>query len=68
MAWNLITNSNWEYSDTPEIDDPINAHNYANMNGLSAGIRTNSYDGTEVYVYCRRNDRTHGIGYGELKK
>jgi len=67
MAWTQISGTNWEYSDTPEIDDPYNAHNYANMHGLVSGIRTNS-DGTEIYVFCRRTDRTNGIGFGEIKK
>lgn len=68
MAWNTIANlPNWEYSDTPDIDDPINAHNYAKMNNLVAGIRTNT-DNTEVYVYCRKTDRVDGVGYGELNK
>jgi hypothetical protein len=68
MAWTLIpTTINWEYSDTPMVDDPNNAHNYIKMQGLIDGIRTNS-DGTQIYVFCRRLDRTKGIGYGEIKK
>jgi hypothetical protein len=67
MAWIQIPGINWEYSDTPVIDDPYNAHNYTKMNGLVDGIRTNS-DGTQVYVYCRQQKTlTKGIGYGEIK-
>jgi hypothetical protein len=68
MAWILIPQTtNWEYSDTPSVDDPYNAHNYIKMPGLVDGIRTNS-DGTQIYVYCRRTDRTKGRGYGEINK
>jgi hypothetical protein len=65
MAWNQIPGTNYEYSTTPETDDPYNAHNYTEMNNLVDGIRTNS-DGTKIYVYCRRNDRSQGQSYGEL--
>ena len=68
MAWNGINGVNWEYSDTPSVDDPDNAHVYSKMNGLSNGIRTNIKDGTEIYVFCRRTDRTKGNGFGELSK
>ena len=68
MSWNLIPNTNWEYSDTPGIDDPDNADLYLKMHGLSDGIRTNIKDGTEIYVYCRRTDRTKGNGFGEISK
>jgi len=69
MAWMLIPQtSNWEYSDTPVTDDPDNAHNYLKMNGLSNGIRTSTKNGTEIYVFCRRTDRTKGGGFGEINK
>jgi len=67
MAWNPVPNTNYEYSTTPETDDPDNAHNYAEMNNLVDGIRTNS-DGTEIYVYCRRTDRTKANSFGEINK
>ena len=66
MAWHTIPGTLWEYSDTPAIDDPYNAHNYAKMKGLVDGIRTNYKDGTKIYVYCRRTDRTKGNGFGEI--
>jgi len=66
MSWITITNTNWEYSDTPELDDPYNSHIYAKMNNLSSGIRTNS-NGTKNYVFCRRTDRTKGNSFGEKK-
>jgi len=65
MAWVQIGTSNWEYSTTPESDDPDNAAKYTGKH--TNGIRTNS-DGTEIYVYCRMTDRTEGIGYGEINK
>jgi hypothetical protein len=68
MAWIGINGTNLEYSDTPSVDDPDNAHIYIKMNGLSDGIRTNPKCGTEIYVYCRRTDRTKGNGFGEISK
>jgi len=65
MAWIAIDKMDWEYSTTPDIDDPDNAHSYSGRH--VDGIRTNS-DGTSVYVYCRQLNRTEGIGYGELKE
>lgn len=65
MAWTAIPNIDWEYSTTPETDDPGNADKYTGNH--TAGIRTNA-DGTEIYVYCRMTTRTDGVGYGELNK
>lgn len=65
MAWVAIATTNWEYSTTPETDDPDNADKYTGNH--TAGIRTNS-DGTEIYVYCRMTGRTEGIGFGEVNK
>lgn len=64
MAWITIDNSNWEYSTTPEIDDPDNAHNYTGRH--TNGIRING-DGTENYVYCRKIIPPY-YGFGELNK
>ena len=65
MAWIKIPQIDWEYSSTPEIDDPDNASKYTGKHTL--GIRTNS-DNTKIYVYCRQLGQTHGIGYGEINK
>lgn len=71
MAWTAITGtSNWEYSTTPETDDPDNAHNYTGKH--TDGIRTNS-DGTLIYLYCRQitavaTPKDPGGGFGELNK
>ena len=65
MAFVQIPGKNWEYSITPETDDPGNAHNYAGRH--TAGVRTNQ-DGTQVYVFCRQQGRVHGVGKGEIKK
>ena len=66
MAWIPIGNSYWEYSTTPETDDPINAHNYVGKH--TDGIRVNG-DGTENYVYCRKVIPPGFVkGYGELSK
>lgn len=65
MAWNDINGINWQYSDTPEIDNPINEHNYIGKH--TSGIRTNN-DGTEIYLYCKQLNKVNGIGYGELNK
>ena len=65
MAWIKIPQINWDYSTTPEIDDPKNAHNYIGKHTL--GIRTNS-DSTQIYVYCKQLDKLDGIGFGEINK
>lgn len=70
MAWTAITGVDWEYSTTPELDDPDNADKYTGKHTL--GIRTNS-DGTEIYVYCRQvtgvaTPKVPGGGFGELNK
>ena len=64
MAWIPIENTYWEYSTTPETDDPINAHNYIGKH--VDGVRINS-GGTENYVYCRKTNPPYA-GWGELNK
>ena len=64
MAWIAITGVPWEYSTTPEIDDPDNAPNFA---GHTLGIKTDS-KGREIFAFCRMTGRTDGIGYGGLNK
>lgn len=66
MAWIPIVNTLWEYSSTPEVDDPDNAQNYVGKH--VNGIRTNVCDSTEVYIYCRKTSALIGTGFGELRK
>lgn len=63
MTWIPIPRSYWEYSTTPEIDDPENAHNYTGKH--VDGVRVNS-SGNENYVFCRKT--VPPDGFGELNK
>ena len=71
MAWTaIIGTTNWEYSTTPETDDPDNAAKYSGNH--TNGIRTNS-DTTEIYVYCRQvtaiaTPKDPAGGFGEINK
>ena len=65
MAWLAITNNpGWEYSTTPDVDDPDN--DYTGLHTL--GIRT--VNAREEYVYCRQinNDPEALPGYGGISK
>ena len=62
--WVPIDNTYWEYSTTPEVDDPSNADIYEGRH--VDGVRVNS-DSTENYIYCRKINPPY-IGWGELNK
>lgn len=66
MTWIPIEQTYWEYSTTPEIDDPDNAHNYVGKH--TNGVRVNS-DGTQNYVYCQKViPPGSAVGWVELNK
>lgn len=65
MAWQSIPNNPyWEYDDNPP--DPGGAQSDL-WSKQTNGIRTNTFDGTEVYVKCRMIGTTVDT-MGELNK
>jgi len=67
MTWFKISEKgNWEYSNTPEVDDPYNFIGGSYVVNHVNGIRTNSH-GDMIYVYCRQITGLSS-GTGELSK
>jgi len=64
MAWITITNNPlWEYDNAPA--DPGGSLTYI-WSKQTNGIRTSTFDGTEIYTNCRMVGTT--VDAGELNK